>query len=133
MSQLAALLFAGGFRVPFLDVAMSWKGYALGALLLQLKAWGIVAMVLGLRWVLPLLTLERALGIWWRWILPASLLVLVLSLGWVIGSRFPLFRNVEPLFGYVLFAATLLVTIVGIRRIRRELRVAPAAHVNPWL
>ncbi len=133
LCQLAALLFAGGFRVPLLSDAASWQARGAGALLLQLKAWSIMALVLGLRWVLPLLTLERALGIWWRWVLPASVLVMGATLAWVVGSRFPLVQNVEPLFGYVLFAATLLVTVVAIRRVRRELRMAAPAHVNPWL
>lgn len=135
VSTLSAMLFLGGWKLPHPPLApggVLWP--ALGALVLQVKCWGVVGLVVGLRWALPRVHTDQMIGVLFRWVLPAACLVLAGSAGWAAWHDRPAWRAVEPVLGYALFGLAVGAALKFARSVQAHVR-APSApmHVNPWL
>lgn len=137
MSGVAATLFLGGWRLPFVSpfVAKTSVSYqALGALLLQAKCWSLVLFVLWIRWALPRVSVEQMLGVCWRVLVPLSVVALVASGVWLSGLSSPVLRSMQGGVGYVLFAASAFVSGYFALRVIATLRTGSGQmNVNPWL
>ncbi len=137
MSGIAATLFLGGWRLPFVSPLTQHAsvGYqALGALLLQAKCWSLVLFVLWIRWALPRLGVDQMLGLCWRVLVPLSVLAIVLSGAWLAGLASPVLRSVQGGVGYVLFALSVFAIGYFAFRVLSALRTSSGQmNVNPWL
>lgn len=139
VSATAAIVFLGGWNVPGGGVTPTssgdWSRLLMGAALLELKTWILVALVIGVRWVALRAALTDLLGVWFRYLLPLSIATLFLTVG---STRFTLEEalgvQAKGALGVALFSVV--VTILGLflLRVFRGLRggMAPAS-LNPWL
>lgn len=134
---VGAVLFMGGWQLPLIGVAEAQDELAyraLGAVLLLVKCWGVVLLVLGLRWLLPPLNLSQVMRFCWRWCIPWSLAGVALAVAWSHALQPALVRALERGFGVALCGV--LVLLGGyIARARLFGGRAPtaASGVNPWL
>lgn len=134
VSTLAAMLFLGGWKLPVPASPGSVLWPALGALLLQIKCWGVVGLVVALRWALPRVHTDQMLGVLLRYVVPAALLVLAGAAAWAAWKDNPAWRAVEPVLGYVLFGLALGAALKFARAVQGHVRATGAPmHVNPWL
>ena len=137
VAGLAAVLLLGGWNVPGIDSARQaqdsrWQ--MLGAAILQVKCWGVVLFVRGLRWMLPRLSLEQMSGSFWRWLAPLTVLVIGLTLGWSWGQADDFVQSLQQRLSVVLFAVTLFVAVYLTFRVFANLsRKSGQLNVNPWL
>ena len=69
VSMLAALLFLGGWIGPF----------GSNPLLFFLKGFGLVVVQMWLRWTLPRLRVDQLMGICWKYVIPISFFLLVVT------------------------------------------------------
>lgn len=130
VGQLVAILLLGGWRLPW-AATTGWT--IAGAVLLQLKAWLVVAVILGLRAGLPRVSTRQIPGVWGRSVLPLTVGLVVLGAVHGVGARLLFADSPEPLFGMVLFAATLGLGAWFLVRVSRQARGPSPAHVSPWL
>jgi NADH-quinone oxidoreductase subunit H len=137
VSSLAAALFLGGWRLPGLSISQQSAGLVpsvIGALVLQLKCWGLVLIVSWVRWLLARVRLEQLTGVLLRWLLPVSVAVVGLGAAWLAALRSPVLRGLEGLVGYVLFGLVAFVLGKLIVRVAAGLRPSGSAGgVNPWI
>lgn len=135
VSTIVTMLFLGGWKLPLAPAAPgSILLPALGALLLQLKCWGVVGLVVALRWALPRVHTDQMLGVLFRYVVPGTLLVLAGSAGWASWRETPAWRAVEPVLGYVLFGLVVGAALKFVRAVQGHVRATGAPmHVNPWL
>jgi NADH:ubiquinone oxidoreductase subunit H len=137
VSTLGAVLFLGGWQlpkslVPPSGMTLGWQ--AAGAVLLQVKTWGVAGVIVTLRWALPRVRVDQMLGIFWRWLLPATFVALGGSVIWASSLHNPTMRSVEPMLGHALFGLTLGVALKFARAVQTHVRATAAPmHVNPWL
>lgn len=136
VASLAAVLLLGGWQLPAGTptggTSIGWL--AAGALLLQVKTWAVAGAIVLLRWALPGVRADQMLGVFWRWLLPLTLLVLGVSALWAASLQHPTLRSVEPVLGYALFGVTLGVALKFMRAVQTHVQAgAPPMHVNPWL
>lgn len=136
-SSIGSALFLGGWQLPFTspgEQAASPLLGLLGALVYQIKAWCLVGCVLAVRWALPRVRIDQAMGLVLRWLLPAAALVAVFTALWLAGLRNIVLRSSRDVASYILFGATLVVVASFARRVVNGVRRADAGvHVNPWL
>ncbi len=71
ISAIAATLFLGGWQGPFLPSVM-W---------FLLKAYGVVFLLMWVRWTLPRVRMDQMMGFAWKVLTPVALLNLLIS-GW---------------------------------------------------
>lgn len=128
IAHLAAILFLGGWK---LSSDLGSLSQVLGAFLVQLKAWGVAALVMVVRLAVPRLTSRVAAGPWTRWVVPASVLTCCLAGLW--GTRAMTLSALSPLLGVAMFAATVVLVAVFLYRTRKLSRGSAPMHVNPWL
>jgi NADH-quinone oxidoreductase subunit H len=137
VSALSAALFLGGWRLPGLSAAEQSAALGpsvLGALVLQLKCWGLVLVISWVRWLLPQVRLEQLTSVLLRWLLPLSVAALGLGAVWLVGLRSPVLRGVEGLLGYVSFG--LVAFLAGKLLVRIGTGLHPSGSpggVNPWI
>ncbi len=136
-SGVAAALFLGGWRVPSVSWNMQLSStalMALGALVFQIKCWALVVSALALRWALPRVRIEQMAALCWRYLVPLSLVALLLTVLWLVGAHSPVLRAIQGGAGYVMFALSLLVLLWFSRRVAAGYRDTQAQmNVNPWL
>lgn len=99
MCALGAILFLGGYGLPFvspadLSVSTVWK--VLGATLFLVKCWALLGLVLVLRAALPRLRPDTVLRLGVSLVLPSCTVALALAF---LASRFPLLPEVERSLG----------------------------------
>lgn len=137
MSGLGAALFLGGWQLPGMSrglVASNPSLALLSALVFNLKAWALTLAVLWVRWALPRIRVDQLIGVVWKWFVPAALVGLGATLGWISALKSPVFRVVQSGLSYVLFGFAVLVPIYLILRVFSGLRDRHAElSVNPWL
>jgi len=137
VSTLAAVLFLGGWQLPSGIVpeggtSLGWQ--AVGALVLQVKTWAVAGIIVSTRWALPRVRVEQMLGVWLRWLVPATLLALGGAALWAASLHNPTLRSAEPVLGHALFGLTLGTLIKFLRSVQGHVRASAAPmHVNPWL
>ncbi|HEY6556653.1 MAG TPA: NADH-quinone oxidoreductase subunit H [Polyangiaceae bacterium] len=134
---VCAVLFLGGWQLPLIGVAEAEADHAyraLGAALLLVKCWGVVLIVLGLRWLLPPLNLSQVMRFCWRWCVPWSLAGVALAVGWSHALSPALVRALERGSGIAMCGILMLLSGY-IARARLFGGRAPnaASGVNPWL
>lgn len=136
-SGLCAILFLGGWQVPFVSPARQEASLwlqALGALIVVAKSWTLVFLVLAARWTLPEVRVHQVAVFWWRWLIPMSVVGILVSVFWTYGMRNPLLREVQQGTGTVLFSLALFVLGYFVQRVFAGLRQASGqTSVNPWL
>ncbi len=137
MSGLGAALFLGGWQLPGVSRGAVMASPSLGllsALVFNLKAWGLTLAVLWVRWALPRIRVDQLIGVVWKWFVPAALVGLGASLGWMSALKSPVFRVVQGGLSYVLFGFAMLVPVYLMLRVLAGLRDRHAElSVNPWL
>ncbi len=137
MSGLAAVLFLGGWQLPGVSRGLVISSPSLGllaALVVNLKAWALTLAVLWVRWALPRIRVDQLIGVCWKWFVPAALVGLGATIGWMSALKSPVFRVVQGGMSYVLFGFALLVPIYLATRVLSSLRDRPGElSVNPWL
>ena len=132
-AALVAIVFLGGFHVPFVDrTAVETKvGYGvLAALILLLKTWTVLFVLLAAKRTLPRLSTAQAMGPLFRVVLPASVLGLAGSLGFLAWDPDLFTRRL------LAFATTGLVLAVAIYAGKRTtVRSAGRlhGHVSPFI
>ncbi len=132
---LGALVFGGGYRLPGVSLAApSLTLQALGAAVLCLKAFALLAAVLGLRAVLGRIDARQALPLTLRWLVPVAALVVVLTRVWAHFSARSGLASAQGALGYASFAAFVLLLALLAQRIAVELkRGHKESSVSPWL
>lgn len=137
MSGLGAVLFLGGWQLPGVSRGLAVSTPSLGllaALVFNLKAWALTLFVLWVRWALPRIRVDQLIGVCWKWFVPAALIGLGATIGWMNALQSPVFRVVQGGMRYVLFGFALLVPIYLAGRVLSSLRERPGElSVNPWL
>jgi NADH:ubiquinone oxidoreductase subunit H len=133
---LGATVFLGGWQVPFAsasDQRSSAVYQTLGAVLVIAKSWAMIGLVLALRWISLRVRSEQVAGIFFRWLIPASIMALVASSASAALHEHPLWQALDQGMGLLLFAVIASLTGYFVHRIARSLRSSPAMTVNPWL
>ncbi len=77
-SMVAATLFLGGYQGPF--------GFLPGWWWLFLKTYLLVFVAMWVRWTLPRFRIDQVLDLGWKFLLPVSLLNIVLTAGWMLAK-----------------------------------------------
>jgi NADH-quinone oxidoreductase subunit H len=132
---LGALVFLGGYRLPFVSLAPSslWLS-AIGAASLVLKAFLLYGLVLVLRSSFGRLDTSRGIALTLRWLLPAGGLLFALSAAWTrFGAKSSL-SVVGPALGYASFAALGFLFLILAQRVVSDLRRGThEPGISPWL
>jgi NADH:ubiquinone oxidoreductase subunit H len=132
---LGALVFLGGYRLPFVSLATSalWIS-ALGAAWFVLKAFLLYGLILVLRSGFGRFDTSRGIALTVRWLLPAGALSFALSLCWTrFGEKSPL-SVVGPALGYASFAALCFLLLIVAQRVMSDLRRGThEPGISPWL
>jgi NADH-quinone oxidoreductase subunit H len=79
LSAVASVLFLGGYAAPH-PALQAVRGIGLGWFWLIFKAWGLVFVMMWLRWTLPRLRVDQLMHVAWKVLLPISM-VLVVAIG----------------------------------------------------
>ncbi len=85
-AALATTLFLGGWQAPFAD----WHVPGFGWIWFGLKTFAIIFLYIWFRWTFPRLRIDQMMDLEWRFLLPASLVNLLLAgvfvaCGWLIS------------------------------------------------
>jgi NADH-quinone oxidoreductase subunit H len=132
MCAVAAALFFGGWQVPGLapeqvEGHLGWT--SLGAALFVAKTWLLVFTLGVARRALPPVHADRTMSVCWRWLVPLSLMHLLLAVAWVARRPGP---SAETLVGAVTLAVTSAVMLHVIVRVRGW-RGAPESDLDPFV
>ncbi len=89
-SAVASVIFLGGYLTPFPGGFLQGLGpVPLGWFWLIAKAWGLVFVMMWLRWTLPRSRVDQLMHIAWKVLLPIALGLVVVVGGLVLWSRAP--------------------------------------------
>jgi NADH-quinone oxidoreductase subunit H len=132
LSTLGVAVFLGGWQVPGLapEQLESHPGLMLlGGVIFAGKTWVVVASFAAARWSLPALRGLLTVSLAWRWLIPSSLLALLLDVAWVAWGPGP---GVEALVGAV--SAGTVVAVFGHVVVRvRQVATLPAPALDPFV
>jgi NADH-quinone oxidoreductase subunit H len=85
ISAVTSVLFLGGWWAPVPGLqsleALGFPHVGLGPFWLVLKAWGLVFVMMWLRWTLPRLRVDQLMGMAWKVLLPVTLVLVVVTGG----------------------------------------------------
>jgi len=131
LAAVASVLFLGGYLAPIPSLQQLGP-IPLGWLWLVLKAWGLVFVMMWLRWTLPRSRVDQLMHIAWKVLLPIALALLVVVGGLVL---WPATKDGFPWDAWVGWPLTLAVAgfllLVMLRTLRwnyrRELELAARA------
>jgi len=110
ISAVTSVLFLGGWWAPFPGLqSLEMLGYpevGLGPVWLLAKAWGLVFVMMWLRWTLPRLRVDQLMHVAWKVLVPVALVLVVIVGGLVLWPAtaygFPWDRYVGwPIFGVI--------------------------------
>lgn len=81
ISALTAVLFLGGYLAPHESLQtlawLGWPNVGLGPVWLVAKAWGLVFVMMWLRWTLPRLRVDQLMYVAWKVLLPVAFALLI--------------------------------------------------------
>lgn len=133
---IVSALFLGGWQVPgvhFETVQETLGLRVLAGFLFLLKSWALVLFVVWLRQALPRLSSRGRARVSLRWIVPTSLVCLVMATGF--GELLPLIglgRNGGLVIASVTFVTSALLTAMLAWRVRSEISATRTPlHLNP--
>ena len=133
---IVSALFLGGWQVPgvhFETVQETLGLRVLAGFLFLLKSWALVLFVVWLRQALPRLSSRGRARVSLRWIVPTSLVCLVMATGF--GELLPLIglgRNGGLVIASVTFVTFALLTAMLAWRVRSEISATRTPlHLNP--
>lgn len=132
-AALVAIVFLGGFHVPFVDrTAVETKvAYgALAAIVLLLKTWTVLFVLLAAKRTLPKLSTAQAMGPLFRVVLPASALGLAGSLGFLAWDPDLFTRR---LLAFVTSGLVLAVAVYAGKRTTVRSAGRVHGHVSPFI
>lgn len=88
ISAVTSVLFLGGWWAPFPSwqslAALGFPHVGTGPFWLLAKAWGLVFVMMWLRWTLPRLRVDQLMGMAWKVLLPVTLVLVVVTGGLVL-------------------------------------------------
>jgi NADH-quinone oxidoreductase subunit H len=134
MCGIVSALFFGGWQVPGKDpheqeASFAWQ--CLGALLFQLKSWLLVFAVSWLRSAMPRVRVDQAMGLCWKYLVPASTVALVLTGLWMVYGPAP---QVQTYVAIAMFALCVIMVLSFVLKVRQSARAAPVqVRLNPFL
>jgi NADH-quinone oxidoreductase subunit H len=131
LSGVVAAAFLGGWQIPGLAPGeasdVGWR--LLGALLLVVKTWAVMALVARTRRALPPISSGAAIALAWRVLVPLAVLSILLTLAWEAARPD---RLAQILVSTVLSALVAVTVTYAVDRLRRRSTVAPA-RLDPFL
>jgi hypothetical protein len=131
LSGLLIAVYLGGWQVPASLRASTPSSQLLGPLVFQLKLTLIFVAITWLRTVLPRVPERTVAPIFWRWLLPLSVLAALLDLVWASGNWPGWLQSAST--WTLLLCSGLLIVALFVRLTLRLRQPAPAVTVNPWL
>src|SRR2546428_11091686 len=126
MSGIAAALFLGGWQIPGVTPAQQESSLALqllGALVFQLKSWGLIFVVIWVRWTLPRVRIDQLMNMCWKYFVPVSFAAFLAACVWVVIDLPP---RVAGAIAMALFAFGCVVAVYMVYRIVYNLRTLKA-------
>jgi NADH-quinone oxidoreductase subunit H len=132
LCALAAAIFLGGWQLPGVAPAQQESQRTLeiaGAVLFAMKAWGLVLAVAWARWALPRVPASQMTRAAWKYLVPAALACLLLSLGWLAWSPG---RGAQRMMSVAIAAGVALAVAYLVHRVRYSFRSTRVA-LNPFL
>ncbi len=116
ISAVTSVLFLGGWWAPHPALqslaALGLPYVGLGPFWLLAKAWGLVFVMMWLRWTLPRLRVDQLMGMAWKVLLPVTLVLVVVTGGLVLWpvtaqgfawDRYVGWPITVLIFGYLVF------------------------------
>jgi NADH-quinone oxidoreductase subunit H len=134
MSCLGAALFLGGWQIPGVDplaVEAKFGLECVGAAIFQCKSWGLVLLVAWVRRAVPRVQVDRMMSICWKWLVPSSLVGLLLTAGWIFWNPLPLVQRFVAFGTFALWL--LLLGSFAYRMVQHSRTLSTPAHLNPFL
>ncbi len=131
LAGLLTAVYLGGWQVPEPLSALAPKSQLLGPLVFQLKLTLIFIAITWLRTLVPRVPERSVAPVFWRWLLPLSLIAALLDLVWASGS-WPAWLESASTWTLLLSSALVSVGLL-LRLLQRQRQPAPAMSVNPWL
>jgi NADH-quinone oxidoreductase subunit H len=132
-AALVAIVFLGGFHVPFVDrTAVETKvGYgALAATILLLKTWSVLFVLLAAKRTLPGLSSRQAMGPLFRLVLPACVVGLASSVGFLAWDPDSFTRR---LLAFVTTGLVVAVAVYAGKRTTVRSAGRLHGHVSPYI
>jgi NADH-quinone oxidoreductase subunit H len=145
MSAISVTLFFGGWQVPFLSEATFaaargtgdlpaggwWALQALSMLVFALKVYGVMFVVMWVRWTFPRVRVDQMMTICWKYLVPGGMVALVGALLWqILVERVPAAALAT---GAVLFAGFLITAALFLRQTARNLpAVGDRVDLTNW-
>jgi NADH-quinone oxidoreductase subunit H len=127
----SAALFLGGWRLPGMTLGQEGGHLGLellGSAVFLLKAAALVAVVAFVRRALPVVKVEQAMRVCWRWLVPAAALGLAATLGWLAWSPG---ATIERIFAMGTSALVALAFLRLVHRVRFTARLlAPVGRAG---
>jgi len=134
MCGIAAALFLGGWQLPGVAAGAQEASLALqiaGAAWFLLKAWGLIFVVIWIRWTLPRVRIDQMMSLCWKWLVPLSFVAFAACAGWVMWGPS---RRVQLVLGVSMFALFCLLLVRFAARVRYNLKATGAeVHLNPFI
>ncbi len=134
MAGVVAAAFLGGWAAPEALAVAGLPGPLLGALVFQVKAWGVVFVVVALRWALHEVHQRDTLALIWRTLTPIAIVAVALSVIWARNAEQEVLRATrEWLSGALLVLSVLVCAWVGRYLAFSRRPEVLQGQINPWL
>jgi NADH-quinone oxidoreductase subunit H len=83
-SALVVTLFFGGYTIPFVDLPAGIWGTVLSGLAFVAKTGFFLFLFIWVRWTLPRFRYDQLMNLGWKFMLPASLFIIILTAGAIV-------------------------------------------------
>lgn len=134
MSGLASALFLGGWQIPGVSPTQQEAHLGLqllGALIFLAKSWGLIFVVVWVKWTLPRIRVEQMMNLCWKWFVPASFVAFAVTAALTV---LPVDATLQLVISLATFGTWGLLTAHFVRRVRHNVRESRVAvHLNPFL
>ncbi len=116
IGAIIATLFLGGWQFPHVTESRVLMN-VFEFILFQVKVLAIVFVSMWVRGTLPRVRIDQLMSICWKYLVPISFLNMIGTAVWV-----ALWPDGTPMVGWALFAGTVVVTLVFVRRVVHYVR-----------